>query len=174
MEQGSATREFAERSIELLDAQLNAIESSIIRLQEEEIWRKIKPELNSIGNLCLHLAGSEHQHIVSGIGGKPFIRKRSNEFLADSGYTGVELIEHLKNVREQSKKVLSELNPDELSKQVAIHYPQGANVSVNDYTHTVLSIILIVVEHSSYHTGQIVYMTKLLQDSSKHILQWRH
>lgn len=56
-------REFIDRSIELLDAQLHAVESSVARLQKEELWRKIKPELNAIGNRCLHLAGSEYQHI---------------------------------------------------------------------------------------------------------------
>ncbi|RKN85106.1 DinB family protein [Paenibacillus ginsengarvi] len=167
-------KEFIERSTEMLDAQLNAIELSIARLEDRVIWKKVKPELNSIGNLCLHLAGSEFQHIVSGIGGKPFIRERSNEFLTDGGYSGLELVNHLKNIREQSKKVLFELSPDELSRPITIHYPQGANVSVNDYTHSCLSIILFVLDHSSYHTGQIVYMTKIHQDSSEHILKWRH
>lgn len=167
-------KEFILESIELLDEQLASIESSIIRLSDNDLWKKIRPELNSIGNLCLHLAGSEYQHIVSGIGREPFVRERSNEFLADGGYNGQDLINHLKNVRNLSKNVLFELNPNELNRLVTIHYPPAANVSVNDYTRSCLAIILFVVEHSSYHAGQIVYMTKILQDSNENILKWRH
>ncbi|RKN59980.1 DinB family protein [Paenibacillus ginsengarvi] len=167
-------KKFIFESIELLDGHLSTLESCITRLSEQDLWNKLKPELNSIGNLCLHLTGSEYQHIVCGIGGKPFIRKRSHEFLAKGGITGQELIFNLKKVRDQSKQVLMDLNVENLHELVTIHYPPDSNVSVDDYTRSCLSIILFVVEHSSYHTGQIVYMTKLLQESDHHILKWRH
>jgi len=60
-------------------------------LEEEEIWRRFKPNMNTVGHLCIHLAGNEHQHFASGIGNRPFIRQRTLEFTTDRKYARHEL-----------------------------------------------------------------------------------
>lgn len=66
--------EFIKESLASLDTQLSIIETAVSRLTEENIWKKYKEDVNSVGNLCLHLAGSEYAFISSIIGGMPFIK----------------------------------------------------------------------------------------------------
>src|ERR1700688_4541899 len=66
---------FIEEVLKLMNIQLNRIETCLNKLSEEDIWKKVKNNTNSIGNLCIHLAGNEYQHFISGIGKQPFIRE---------------------------------------------------------------------------------------------------
>ncbi|MNP51311.1 hypothetical protein D3C76_1456170 [compost metagenome] len=54
--------------IEDMNKQLERIEKSLKLLNDELVWTKTKDSMNSIGNLCLHLAGNEYQNFVSAIG----------------------------------------------------------------------------------------------------------
>ena len=66
-------------------------------------WKRLRVSTNSVGNLCLHLAGNEYQNFVSAIGNKAFIRKRSQgEFNIEGGMTRDELINLLLTTREES------------------------------------------------------------------------
>lgn len=46
-----------------LDQSLGYVEQSVCKLSMEELWFRPRPKLNAIGNLCLHIAGSEYQHL---------------------------------------------------------------------------------------------------------------
>src|SRR5437763_5438710 len=56
------------------------IKHCLRQLNDEQIWRRPHPSLNSIGNLTLHLCGNLRQWIVAGIGGAADIRDRPAEF----------------------------------------------------------------------------------------------
>lgn len=146
-----------------MDTELERIHTSFARLTDDEIWRKPKHFMNSIGNLCLHLAGNEYQNIVCGIGKKPFNRMRSQEFLADGGFSSVELSELLTTTREQSREILQSLTDEAFATVVQIDYP-------ND----LLDLVYHTAAHYSYHTGQIILLTKLFQHGEEHVLQWKH
>jgi hypothetical protein len=74
--------------LEDMDKQLHRIIKSLSNLDDEMIWKRLKVSTNSVGNLCLHLAGNEYQNFVSAIGNKAFIRKRSQgEFNIEGGMT---------------------------------------------------------------------------------------
>ncbi|WP_232229171.1 DUF1572 domain-containing protein [Paenibacillus zanthoxyli] len=72
--------------------QLERIKKSLIPFDDDSIWKKIKHSTNSIGNLCLHMAGNEYQNFVSAVGNNPFIRERSREFKTEGGIAKEELI----------------------------------------------------------------------------------
>ena len=85
-----------------MNGQLDRIHACLDLLDEEEIWRRFKPNMNTVGHLCIHLAGNEHQHFASGIGNRyqhfasgignrPFIRQRTLEFTTDRKYARHEL-----------------------------------------------------------------------------------
>ena len=163
---------FYKQTLNLLDTELDRIQKALERLPEELVWKKVRGSTNSIGNLCLHLAGNEYQNVVSGIGQKPFIRERSEEFLAERSFCSAELLEKLTQVREQTRKQLQRLSADDFQREVHIIYPPGAGIE--SYTKTIMEILYHTTSHYSYHTGQIVYMTRILQEGDERLLKWNH
>ncbi|QRG70846.1 DUF1572 family protein [Brevibacillus choshinensis] len=163
---------FYKQTLLLLDTELDRIKKALDRLPQELAWKKGRESTNSIGNLCLHLAGNEYQNVVSAIGGKPFVRERSAEFLAEGTHTNEELYASLSQVREQSRQVIERLSDEDFHRVVTIAYPPGAGIE--SYQKTILEILYHTTSHYSYHTGQIVYMTRLLQDGDERLLRWKH
>ena len=166
--------EFIKESLTSLDNQLSIIETSINRLTEEDVWEIFKGETNSIGNLCLHLAGSEYAFIVSIIGGNPIIRQRSKEFTDHKVVNSQQVLKLLQEVRLQSKKIINKMDYPDLMREIQMPATTSTAIPEESKNQSILSVIMYVVEHYAYHTGQIVYMTKLLQKGSEHILKWRH
>jgi uncharacterized damage-inducible protein DinB len=173
---------FIEEVLKLMNTQLNRVETCLKKLSEEDIWKKVKSNTNSIGNLCIHLAGNEYQHFVSGIGKQPFIRERSQEFSAINILGKEELINHLRLVREKSSAVLLMLDEQDLMKEVKIYYDEEdwermkntATAGDSFYIRPIQTHLFHVAEHYAYHTGQIVYITKLLLEDNEYITEFRH
>lgn len=135
----------------LMKEYLPKIARSLEGLTPEDIWWRPNPASNGIGNLLLHLAGNARQWVMAGIGGRPDVRRRQEEFDRAGGGTGPELLAHLKETLEEVDGVLSALPERSLEEERVI---QGLPV-------TVLQAIYHVVEHFSMHTGQIIYLSKL-------------
>jgi uncharacterized damage-inducible protein DinB len=100
----------------------------------------------------LHLCGNVGQWIVCAIGGRPDHRVRESEFAARGSAGKGELVARLRSTVEESLRVIGGLTEEQLT---ARHSIQGYDVSV-------LEAIYHVVEHFSMHTGQIIFITKLL------------
>jgi uncharacterized damage-inducible protein DinB len=121
------------------------------QLSEEDIWWRPNSASKSAGNLVLHLCGNMRQWIISGLGGADFRRDRDREF-AEQGPVPLQvLVAQLRRTVKEACVVLSKLSDDTLAKKYEI---QGYHV-------TGLEAALHVAEHFSYHTGQIIYITKL-------------
>ncbi len=88
------------------------------------------------------------------MGGGPDERRRDGEFTARSGMTRSELLEQLDETLQEAVATLHSLEPDSLER----------TYQIQAYEATVLQAIFHVVEHFSYHTGQILFITKQLQD----------
>jgi Protein of unknown function (DUF1572) len=97
----------------------------------------------------LHLCGNVRQWIISGVGGRPDIRKRDEEFARKDGVTTSELREELENTIGQAVRVIQNVQHDRLVEKI----------SVQDRNPSVLEAIYVVVEHFGEHAGQIMYMT---------------
>lgn len=166
-----------------MNKQLIRIETCINFLSEEQIWYKLKPNINSIGNLCLHLAGNEYQHFVSGIGNMPFNRTRSREFTENNVMSGKDLLQLLKAVRRQSSSIIVGLTESDLQRNVTIHYSiddwnkmvvRPTFQTESQYSRDIETMLVHVCEHYSYHAGQIVLITKLLNDNQDNITGTYH
>lgn len=155
-----------------LDQSLGYVEAALGRLPEEKLWFRPRPKMNAIGNLCLHIAGSEHQHLVSGIGNLPTRRDRPGEILQSGGYTREELLNLLRMVRQESWSVIRELTAADLERVVTITYPVASGME--GYIWSIQKILIGAAEHYAYHTGQIVYAAKWLQEDDEHLLNWKH
>lgn len=147
-------KEFIDQSILRLNENIPRIETCLDQLSEDEIWKKPNTNSNSIGNLILHLCGNISQYIISAIGEKEDLRDRDKEFNTEGGFSGNELIQKLQTVVREATPIIIQTNKDTLLK---IHAVQGFKLSG-------IGIIMHVVEHLSYHTGQIAFFTKLLKD----------
>ncbi|MFD0676115.1 MULTISPECIES: DinB family protein [unclassified Paenibacillus] len=163
---------FIPMTLNLLDKELEKIQLALTRISDEVLWKKLREGTNSVGNLCLHLAGNEYHNIVNSIGGYPYIRERSAEFLAEGGYTCKELSEHLNAVREKSREILGTLSEEDLHREVTVYYPPDAGIASSN--RQLMELLYHVTVHYSYHTGQIMYMTRIFQVENVNILRWKH
>ncbi|WP_342566407.1 DinB family protein [Paenibacillus sp. FSL R7-0345] len=155
-----------------LDQSLGYVETALGSLTEAQLWLRPRPRMNAVGNLCLHIAGSEHQHLVSAIGGLPTRRDRPGELLQSGGYSKKELIALLRNVRQESWSVTLKLTPGDLERCVTVTYPEASGME--GYSWSIQKILIGAVEHYAYHTGQILYASRWLQDEDEHLLAWKH
>ncbi|MCI0418339.1 MAG: DUF1572 domain-containing protein [Acidobacteria bacterium] len=122
-------------------------------LTEEDIWWRAHETNNSIGNLLLHLSGNVRQWIGSGIGGIPDNRQRPLEFSERNPIPKEVVWSKLQNALAEANQVMAAFPAERLAEKRMI---QG-------FERTALQVIFHVVEHFSYHTGQIIYITKLRQ-----------
>ena len=141
----------------IADSEHRLIEEFYPRLQkclslltEEEIWARPNEQTVSVGNLVLHLCGNVRQHIGFGLGALPDIRERAKEFSEKGPLPTTEVLELLERTMNMVRLVLENLDPDSLLEKRMI---QGSEVSG-------LGTLLHVVEHFSYHVGQIGYSVK--------------
>jgi uncharacterized damage-inducible protein DinB len=128
------------------------IRAAVEALPPDRLWWRPNEQANSVGNLLLHLAGNVRQWIVSGVGGQPDVRERNREFAARAGATAAELLDVLDATLRDADAVLQALPPGELLSRRAI---QGRST-------TALEAVYHVVEHFAGHTGQIIWIAKLL------------
>ena len=126
------------------------IEKSLNLLSEEEVWHAYNKHTNSVGNLILHLQGNVTQWICSGIGMEKDDRNRDQEFIPNQKLSKEDLISRLNKLEDRTMKTLSGVNDSTLQEKRKV---QG-------FDETVLSIIIHVIEHFSYHTGQIAMIAK--------------
>ncbi len=119
-------------------------------LTEDEIWRRPNEETVSIGNLILHLCGNVRQWIVTGLGTATDTRKRADEFAEQGPIPTATLTERLQRTLEEAKALLETLDPATLLETRTVQGTQATGVT----------ILIHVVEHFSYHTGEITYAVK--------------
>jgi uncharacterized damage-inducible protein DinB len=135
----------------LRDAYLPRLQRALAVLPARDLWWRPHPRATSAGNLLLHLQGNIHQWIVCGLGGAPDRRERDAEFAAREGAGARELLAALRATVEQACAIIARLDAAALAGRVTI---QGFEVSR-------LEAVLHVVEHLSWHAGQVAWIAKL-------------
>ena len=126
------------------------IHKSLGQLTEEEIWERPNAETVSVGNLVLHLIGNVRQNILSALGGAPDQRRRQIEFDEKGPIPTAELLRRLDELIAETDQALDRVDPSTL---LTVRPVQG-------YQESGLSILVHVIEHFSYHVGQISYIAK--------------
>lgn len=121
-------------------------------IEERDLWRSPVSTIPPIGNLILHLCGNARQWILSGLGDKLDNRDRDQEFVIQTNIKKSELIFLLQNLRVNLRQTILDIDPKVLEK----------NHSIQGFEVTGFSMLIHVIEHFSYHTGQITTLTKWL------------
>jgi uncharacterized damage-inducible protein DinB len=145
-------KDFLRISTEKLRRSGSRIEDCVGRLNYEQIWTRNADNVNSIGNLILHLCGNVRQWIGFGIGDLADQRDRDSEFAARGGLEPAELIELSRKTVSDAIGILGSFDAARLLEKVTI---QNSEV-------TRMEAIYQVVEHFAQHTGQIIFVTKML------------
>ncbi|MBT8283898.1 MAG: DUF1572 family protein [Flavobacteriaceae bacterium] len=147
------SKEIKKNVIYRMDESLRMIEKSLSEVKEEEVWHRPNQASNSIGNIMVHLCGNITQYILAGIGGNKDERQRDAEFTISGGISKEQLMADLISLIEQVKEVVDGLTDEQLIKYYKV---QGFSLSG-------VGILMHVVEHLSYHTGQIAFWVKYLK-----------
>ncbi len=153
--------EFKENACFRLDEGMRMIGISLQQLKEEELWRKPNEQLNSIGNLLLHLCGNVTQYVLSGLGGKIDSRQRDLEFEQTKVADIPGMTHLLVSVVNQAKECIEKTTLEDYLKVREI---QGFQLSGT-------GAVLHAVEHFSYHTGQIAFWVKFLRNTDLHFYE---
>lgn len=134
------------------------IARAVAQLDDEQYFRTIDPESNSVANLVKHLAGnmrSRWTDFLTTDGEKPD-RQRDREFVLDDGDTRSALTERLEAGWLLVHDALEALGPADLSR----------TVTIRSEPHSVTAAICRQLTHYAYHAGQIVFLAKHLRSSS--------
>lgn len=140
-----------EARFHLMQQYLPWLRACLEKLSEEDLWWRPNEKSNSAGNLVLHLCGNVRQWVLHGVGGATDVRQRSAEFAERGPMAKAELLAQLEATLAEVDQVLQRVTAEEL--------PQPREIQ--GFDQTALSAIFHVVEHFSYHTGQIIYLTKM-------------
>jgi hypothetical protein len=134
-----------------LDSALAKIKHCLSQLNDEQVWRRAQPSLNSIGNLILHLCGNLRQWIVAGLGGAADVRNRPAEFSEAGPIAKDDLLRMVDAMVAEAKQVLGRLTARPL---LEVRRIQGFDV-------TGLAAIFDSVPHFRGHTQEIIHMTRV-------------
>ncbi len=146
-------KECKDNAIYRLRESSRMVKIALDKIDESSVWKKPNETSNSIGNLLLHLCGNIGQYAIASLGNKPDTRIRDAEFDAKSGFSKAELWAQLEETVSKAIQTITEVSGEEL---IRIREVQGFQLSG-------IGIIMHVVEHYSYHTGQIAFWVKQLK-----------
>lgn len=120
-------------------------------MTEDDVWWRPDEKSNALGNLVLHLAGSNRYYIGYGIGGREVERSRDAEFAARGNPDRADVLRTWDESVRICSAVLDGLDPSQLMQ----------TTDRTGKTTTIVSMLLHVSHHTAVHLGQIVWITKM-------------
>jgi len=127
-------------------------EDALAQIDDEQFFRIIDPEANSVAILVKHMAGnmrSRFTDLLTSDGEKPW-RNRDQEFIIDPGTTRAELMRYWEESWSLTLDTVRSLKPDDLLKMV----------STRGQPNNVLQAVHRATAHYAYHVGQILFLAK--------------
>ena len=139
---------------QLFEKEINTLYNEISLYESEEaIWRTSGQISNSAGNLCLHLIGNLNHFIGTVMGNTGYIRVRDLEF-SDKNVPKAKLLADVEATREMVKNTFAKMQTLELE--------QDFPLTLGDKQYTNAYMLMHLLTHLGYHTGQINYHKRLL------------
>jgi uncharacterized damage-inducible protein DinB len=132
------------------------VRSCIEQLTDEQLWWRPNEHANSVGNLVLHLSGSMRHHLSRGVGGIEYKRDRPAEFAERGPMSKAQLIATFDEAISEATQILESFDTSRLL----------GPTDEPSYVPTVFDAIFNIAIHLATHTGQIVYVTKMLKEGS--------
>jgi hypothetical protein len=124
----------------------------VSQLTDEQVWWRSRDDMNSIGNLLLHVCGNLRQWIVAGVGGAPDNRHRPREFAERGPIPKADLLQRLSDTVRDAQAAMSRAAAEQLLVPRRI---QG-------FDTTALGAIFHSIPHCRGHTQEIIHISREL------------
>ena len=128
------------------------VRAAIATLDDEQIWWRPNESSNSIGNLILHLNGSINLYLNRNMGSLHFERDRPAEFAERRTLSRQELLQAFDSMIVNAEATFAAMDAATLS--APSPEPEKYQLLVED--------LISVAVHLATHTGQIVWIAKML------------
>jgi uncharacterized damage-inducible protein DinB len=125
---------------------------AVNQLDDEQLRYRPSNNSNSIGVIIQHVTGNLNQWIYSGVGGGTFQRHRAQEFKEAVSKSKEEILATTSSLRKKILDVVSQVPPDSL---LSSRHIQG-------FDETVMSALIAALTHLELHSGQIIFLAKLI------------
>jgi len=132
------------------------VRECLAQLDDEQIWWRPNESSNSVGNLVIHLSGSLNHYLNRGIGGFEYDRDRAAEFAERRHIPKDELRAIFDDMVTKAEQTFDALTVERLGEPSP--EPKMYTLVVED--------VLSVMSHIANHTGQILWITKMLKDGA--------
>ena len=132
-------------------------EGAFAQIDDQQFFRVIDPESNSVAIIVKHMAGnmrSRFTDLLTSDGEKPW-RNRDQEFILEPGTARAELMRAWEESWAVVFATVCSLQPEDLLK----------TVTTRGQPHNVLQAVHRAVAHYAYHVGQIVFLAKHLKSA---------
>lgn len=131
----------------LLDDYPAQIAECLAVIGPDDLWWRPNEQANALGNILLHLAGSNRYWIGYGVGARAFARDRAAEFSAQHAH---DVLGTWASSVAVCREVLSNLEPQHL-----LETTERTSTPM-----TIAAILLHASHHMAAHVGQILWITK--------------
>lgn len=132
------------------------IRTAVASLTDEQLWWRPNEKSNSIGNLVLHLTGSLNHYLNRNLGGLDYRRDRAAEFAERRPLPKTEVLALFDDMVANAGKTFDRLTVESLAQPS----PEPAMHSI------VYEDIINIALHLSTHTGQILWIAKMLNEGA--------
>ena len=130
------------------------VRGAVEKLDEKELWWRPNEKSNSVGNLVLHLSGSLNLYLNKLIGGIDYQRDRAGEFAARGPLPKAEVLRVFDDMVSKAEKSFA---------KVGDLMAPATDPEKDDY---VIEDLIGILTHVANHTGQILWITKMLEEGS--------
>jgi hypothetical protein len=155
MDETSLGDQFVTEARQQLDASVGLIRHCLDQLDDSQVWWRPRQDMNSVGNLLLHLAGNLKQRFGSVIGGEPDVRDRFGEFTERQSIPKDDLLLRFEDAARRSDEILAALTPRRLSETCRYELLAGMTEK------TVLAVVIQTLTHLSGHAQEILHLTRI-------------
>jgi hypothetical protein len=149
---------YLDEAFRQMRGQKRLAEGAIAQLSDEELFRTIDPESNSVAILMKHMAGNMRSRFTDFLttdGEKP-TRHRDQEFLIDSSTSRADIMQYWEAGWQIVLDTIKSLTPEDVEK----------TVTVRGEPHSVLQAINRQIAHYAHHSGQILFLAKHLKGTN--------
>ncbi len=116
------------------------IKRSVKGLEYDILWTRVNNNIPAMGNILMHLRGTEHQWIGNRVGNIPLKRTRDLEFSTKNGDELPLLIKQLDETEKETTSVLEQLEDINEEALFCFHYTEN---------------------HLAFHAGQLCTLRKI-------------
>ena len=153
-----SNQSYLNSSIHLFEYYRTLGETAIDQVKENNLFREVTEESNSIAIIVKHLSGnmlSRWTNFLTEDGEKEW-RMRDDEF-TDADPNKEKLMQRWNKGWDRLLNTLTQLTEEDLTKHITIRGEQ----------HTVIEAINRQLGHYAYHVGQIVFIARMLSENWK-------